>query len=452
MLPYPRDQANSVLDREGFARVLLVVPRIHGGEFHICPGLGIYVVAALTPPDIDLTVVDENHRRIDFGAGYDLVGITAMTAAAPRAYAIADRFRRRGTPVVLGGFHPSLMPDEAIAHADAVVIGEAEEIWPQLLADLAANRMQRFYRRDALPDLAGTPVPRRDLMQRSAYLVPNTIETGRGCPFRCNFCSVTTLFGHHYRFRPVAEVVSEVKNLPGKLMFIADDNCVGSLPRARELFAGLIPCGKRWVGQASLNLARDNKLLKLAARSGCIGLFVGFESVSEHSLKEAGKLHNDVKRYIDDVQRIRDHGIAVHGAFIFGFDSDDEGVFDKTIDFVRRSHIDSASFSTLTPFPGTPVFSRLEAEGRLLTRDWSRYGGAVFQPKLMSVEALEQGCRRAWRECYSPGSLVGRLWPPKRYFQIHTVLNLMWALSVVAEDAGQWLRPRARLEPLAAPG
>jgi radical SAM superfamily enzyme YgiQ (UPF0313 family) len=432
-------------------RVLLVVPRIHGGEFHICPGLGIYVLAALTPPDIDLTVVDENHRRIDFNADYDLVGITAMTPAATRAYAIADRFRRRGTPVVLGGFHPSLMPDEAIAHADAVVIGEAEEVWPRLLADLAANRMQRFYRRDAPPDLAGTPVPRRDLMQRSAYFVPNTVETGRGCPFRCNFCSVTTLFGHRFRFRPVAEVVSEVKSLPGKLMFIVDDNCVGSLAHARELFAGLIPCGKRWVGQASLNLARDTKLLKLAARSGCIGFFVGFESVSERSLKEAGKFHNDVKRYIDDVQRIRDHGIAVHGAFIFGFDGDDEGVFDRTIDFVRRSHVDSASFSTLTPFPGTPVFSRLEAEGRLLTRDWSRYGGAVFQPKLMSVEALKQGCRRAWRECYSLKSVLGRMSGSKRYWHIHAALNFLWALSVVAEDTGQWLRPRARREPLTTP-
>jgi len=426
------------------------VPRIHGGAFHLCPSLGIYALAALTPPDIDLSVVDENVGRVNFNGDYDLVGVTAMTPSVTRAYAVADRFRSRGTPVVLGGFHPSLMPDEAIAHADSVVIGEAEGIWPRLLADLAAGRMQRFYRRDAPPELSGTPVPRRNLMRRSAYLVPDTIETGRGCPFRCNFCSVTALFGHRYRFRPVDEVTSEVNALPGKLMFIVDDNCVGSLTHAGELFSALIPCGKRWIGQASLNLARDRQVLRLAAESGCIGLFVGFESVSERSLQEMGKLHNDVNRYVDDVKRIRDHGIAVHGAFIFGFDSDDEDVFDATIDFVKRSHIDSASFSTLTPFPGTPVFSRLEAEGRLLTRDWRRYGGAVFRPKLMTIETLNEGCRRAWRECYSPRSVLGRMWPPRRYWHIHAVLNSMWALSVAADEAAQWFKPKARLRPAPA--
>lgn len=419
-------------------RVLLVVPRIHGGAFHICPSLGIYSLAALTPPGVEVSVVDENVDRLDFEQECDLVGITAMTPSVNRAYAIADRFRSRGTAVVLGGFHPSLMPDEAIGHADSVCIGEAEGIWPRMLADHAAGRLQRFYRRDTHADLAGLPFPRRDLMRRRVYRVPNTIETGRGCPFRCNFCSVTTLFGNRYRFRPVEEVVREVRTLPGRLMFIVDDNCVGSLSHARELFAALIPCGKRWVGQASLNLARDRKLLRLAARSGCIGLFVGFESVSEQSLKEAGKSHNDVARYLEDVQRIRDHGIGVHGAFIFGFDSDDEGVFDQTIDFVRRSRMDSASFSTLTPFPGTPVFDRLKAEGRLLTYDWSRYGGAVFRPKLMSLETLNKGCRRAWRECYSPGAVLERISSPKRYWHIHVILNLLWGLSVVAEESTRW--------------
>jgi radical SAM superfamily enzyme YgiQ (UPF0313 family) len=213
-------------------------------------------------------------------------------------------------------------------------------------------------------------------------------------------------------------------------MFIVDDNVIGSPAHAKELFQALIPHGKRWIGQASLNLARDPELLDLAVRSGCVGLFMGFESLSPESLAEAGKTQNLVRHYEEDIKRIRGRGIAIHGAFIFGFDHDDERVFDRTIDFVRRNKLDSASFSALTPFPGTPTFSRLEDEGRLLTRDWSRYGGAVFAPRMMSREALDAGCRRAWRECYSLRSIFGRLAERKRYWYIHALLNLGYRLSL----------------------
>jgi radical SAM superfamily enzyme YgiQ (UPF0313 family) len=411
-------------------RVLLVVPRVSGGRARLCPNLGIVTLAALTPENIDVTVADENVERVDFGGEYDLVGISAMTPSALRAYEIAAAFRARGKTTVLGGFHPSLLPDEAIQHCDSVVVGEAEEIWPRLLADFAAGELRRFYRRETFPDLRGQRVPRRDLLRRSAYKLPDTIETSRGCPFACNFCSVTTFYGTKYRFRPVEEVIAEVATFRGKLMFIVDDNVIGSPTHAKELFQALIPYDKRWIGQASLNLGRDPELLDLAARSGCIGLFMGFESISPESLAEAGKTHNSVQRYEEDIKRIRDRGISIHGAFIFGFDHDDESVFDRTIDFVKKNKLDSASFSTLTPFPGTPTYSRLESEGRLLTRDWSKYGGAVFTPRLMSRETLDAGCRRAWHECYSWKSILGRLAMRKQLWHIHALLNIGYKLSL----------------------
>jgi radical SAM superfamily enzyme YgiQ (UPF0313 family) len=411
-------------------RVLLVVPRISGGRVRLCPNLGIVTLAALTPEDVEVAVCDENVERLDFDRECDLVGVTAMTPSVLRAYEITGAFRARGKATVMGGFHPSLMPDEAIQHCDSVVIGEAEGVWPRLLSDFAAGRIERFYKRETFPDLQGMPVPRRGLLRRGAYRLPDTIETSRGCPFACNFCSVTTFYGRKYRFRPVEDVVAEAATLSGRLMFIVDDNVIGSPAHAKELFRALAPLGKRWIGQASLNLGRDPELLDLAVRSGCVGLFMGFESLSPESLAEAGKTQNVVERYGEDIRQIRDRGIAIHGAFIFGFDHDDESIFDRTIDFVRRSRLDSASFSTLTPFPGTPTFTRMESEGRLVTRDWSRYGGAVFVPRLMSRDALDAGCRRAWRECYSFGSILRRLAGRKRYWHIHALLNLGYRFSL----------------------
>jgi radical SAM superfamily enzyme YgiQ (UPF0313 family) len=396
----------------------------------LTPNLGIVTLAALTPPDIGVSVIDENVEQIDFDREFDLVGITAMTPSAIRAYEVADAFKKGGAAVVLGGFHPSALPEEAIQHCDAVVIGEGEGTWPKLLRDFESGRLEKFYRRETLANLESLPMPRRDLLRRSGYRLFNTVETGRGCPFRCNFCSVTRFFGNAYRFRPVRDVVNEVGTLKGKFMFLVDDNIVGAPHHAKELFRALVPYEKKWIGQASLTLARDAELLRLAAGCGCLGLFIGFESLSPESLREAGKTVNAAKRYGEDVKRIRDHGIAIHGAFIFGFDHDDEGVFERTVEFVERNRLDSASFSTLTPFPGTPVYQRLTAENRIVTHDWSKYGGAVFKPKLMSLERLNAGCEWAWRECYSYRSILRRLAAPKRYWHIHLLLNFGYKLSL----------------------
>jgi len=322
------------------------------------------------------------------------------------------------------------MPEEAIQHCNSVVIGEAEGIWPKVLRDIESRKLNKFYKRNGFVSLENLPLPRRDLLRRKSYLMFNTIETARGCPFHCNYCSVSTFFGHTYRYRPVTEVLREIETLKGILIFLVDDNIVGMPKRTKILFKALIPYKRKWIGQASLTIARDTELLKLAARSGCVGLFIGFESLSQESLEEAGKKMNVVKRYADDIKKIHDHGIAIHGAFIFGFDHDDESVFERTVDFVKRNHLDSASFSALTPFPGTPVYRKLLNENRIVTKDWSRYSTAVFTPKLMSLEKLNEGCAWAWKECYSYRSILRRLARPKRLWFIHFLLNLGYKQAI----------------------
>ncbi|MGD8979933.1 MAG: radical SAM protein [candidate division WOR-3 bacterium] len=411
-------------------RVLLVVPHLPAGGGTLAPHLGIVTLAALTPSDIEVSVVDENVEKINFDEKVDVVGISAMTPTITRAYEISDSFRQRDVPVVMGGFHPSFMPEEAIQHCDSVVIGEAETIWPNLLRDIESRKLKRFYKRKNFEDLENLPFPRRDLLNRKSYTMFNTVETSRGCPFHCSYCSVSAFFGNTHRSRPIKDVITEVETLKGILIFFVDDNIVGMPRRAKNLFRALIPYKRKWIGQASLTIARDTELLELAARSGCAGLFIGFESLSQESLEEAGKKINAVKRYAEDIKRIHNHGISIHGAFIFGFDHDDEGVFERTVDFVKQQRIDSASFSALTPFPGTPVYDKLLNENRLITKDWSRYSAAVFKPKLMSLEKLNEGCAWAWKECYSYSSILRRLAKPKRLWFIHLLLNLGYKQAV----------------------
>ncbi len=405
-------------------RLKLIVPHVPGGGGKVTPNLGIITLAALTPNRFEVSVVDENVEELNFDEEVALVGITVMTATSSRSYKIADRYREKGITVVLGGFHPTALPEEAIQHADSVVIGEAEEIWPQLLRDFELGKIKKFYRRKELANLENLPIPRRDLLKRRSYTLFNTIETTRGCPFNCSFCSVSSRFGNSYRFRPVEDIVKEVKSLKGKYLFFVDDNVVGDPRRTRKLFKALTPCKKKWIGQGSLTFAYNEELVKIVAKSGCIGIFIGFESISQASLREAGKSFNVVKRYEETIKRMHDHGISVHGAFIFGFDNDDKGIFERTVEFINKSKLDSVSFSALVPFPGTPLYQKLSKENRIVTKDWSKYGGAVFQPKLMSREELNEGCKLAWRECYSFKSIFRRLGLPKRRWLLRFYINM----------------------------
>jgi radical SAM superfamily enzyme YgiQ (UPF0313 family) len=386
------------------------------------------MVAALTPPEVEVSLTDENVTAIDFHKEINLVGITALTAAAPRAYEIADNFRARGVKVILGGMHPSILPEEASKHADAVVIGEAEGIWPNLIKDFKANKLQRVYKQVKLPSLVNLPIPRRDLFAKGAYHVMNTVSATRGCPYSCSFCSVTSLFGHTYRCRPVEEVLKEIETLSDrKLVVFVDDNIVGKPKFAKELFSALIPYKIKWVGQASVTIAGDDELLKLAAASGCIDLLIGFESLSPANLTAMGKRINVVDEYEGVIRKIHSHGIAVHGSFILGLDEDDEHVFKRALNFVQKMRLESAQFAWPTPHPGTAFYESLDKAGRIVTKDWSQYEfNIVFEPKLMSREMLQQRRDWVWRKFYSLPSIWRRVGMVRRNLRALWMVNLYY--------------------------
>jgi radical SAM superfamily enzyme YgiQ (UPF0313 family) len=375
------------------------------------PHLGLAMIAALTPPEVEVLLTDENVTVIDFQKEIDLVGITVLTITAKRAYEIADTFRAKGVKVVLGGSHPSALPKEASHHADAVVIGEAEGIWANVIEDFKTNKLQRIYRQREQPSLLNLPIPRRDLFANGAYYFRNTISTTRGCPNACSFCSVTSFFGHTYRCRPVEEILKEIETMNyKKLIFFVDDNIVGKPKFAKELFRALVSYKLKWAAQASVTIARDDELLKLAAASGCMILLIGFETLSQDNLAAIGKRVNVVDEYEMVIRKIHSHGIAIHGFFILGLDEDDEYVFERTVRFAQKMQLESAQFAWPVPYPGTALYESLDKAGRIITKSWSQYESSiVFEPKLMSREILEKGRDWVWREFYSLPSIWRRL-------------------------------------------
>jgi len=385
-------------------------------------------VAALTPPEINVSLADENITTIDFEKEVDLVGITTLTCTAQRAYEIADTFRARAVKVILGGIHPSMQPDEASQHADAVVVGEAEGIWEYVIEDFKANRLQKIYRQHERPSLHNLPIPRRDLFAEGAYYIRNTISTTRGCPYSCSFCSVTSFFGHTYRCRPVEEVLKEIDTFNNKKrVFFVDDNIVGNPKFAKELFRALISYKIKWFGQASVTIAKDDELLKLAAASGCIGLLIGFESISPANLATVGKSINVVDEYQDVIRKIHSNGIGIHGFFIVGLDEDTEDVFTRTLHFAQNMRLESAGFAYPTPLPGTTFYESLDKAGRIITKDWSRYSDdIVFEPKLMSREALHRGHVWASREFFKLPSIWRRIGLVRRNLVLLWLINLLW--------------------------
>ncbi|MCL5257498.1 MAG: B12-binding domain-containing radical SAM protein [Chloroflexi bacterium] len=417
--------------RNGSLKVRLIAPAreepLHSRTmFSVAPPLGLAVLASVTPPEVEISLGDENLHPIDFDEPADLVGITVSTNTAPRAYQLADAFRARGVKVVLGGMHTTALPEEAAQHADAVVTGEAEETWPQLLADMRNGGLQPGYHNQKLISLAGLPTPRRDLLREEGYLFPKTVITSRGCPNACTFCAVTSYFGRSYRFRPTEEVGNEIAGLGDHTVFFVDDNIAPHPRHAKELFKSLIPYKLSWVGQASLTIARDEEVLRLAAASGCVALFIGIESVLPDSLGAVGKRCNVVAEYEEAIRRIHAAGIAVFGAFIFGFDNDTEDVFEQTVRFARQAHLEGAQFNILTPYPGTPIFRDLDREGRIFQKDWGQYRGdtVLFEPRRLSPGKLQEGHDWAWREFYSLGSI----W--ERIGLLHKNALLIWAINV----------------------
>jgi radical SAM superfamily enzyme YgiQ (UPF0313 family) len=316
------------------------------------PQLTMPLVAALTPEDVEIHHTDEIVSEVTFSRAVDLVGITTTTCSAPHAYAIADEFRARGVPVILGGPHPTLLPVEAAHHADSVLLGEAEGVWPALLRDFQRGRLKRFYRAEAPPSLVGLPWARRDLIEGRAYGRGVLIAT-RSCPHACGYCMLPHFYHHRFRCRPCGEVVAEAAALPERALIFWDDNIIGDIDYARELFRGLIPLRKRWTAQATFDFVEHDDLIDLAAASGCQALFLGLESIAAASLRETGKAFNHPQRYRDGIHKLHDAGIAVQTGLVFGFDHDDVTVFERTLAFLEQAGVDVASIGSLTPFPGT---------------------------------------------------------------------------------------------------
>jgi radical SAM superfamily enzyme YgiQ (UPF0313 family) len=407
----------SELLRRDTLKIKLVMPSMINQEFGLLP-LNLAMLASLTPPDNEISVLDEAVESINFDESVDLVGISCTTTVVPRAYEIAEEYRKRGVKVVLGGTHPTLIPHEAIKHCDAVCIGEAEGSWLEILDDFKKDKLKSFYRNDGYCSLKNLRTPRRDLFDGKNYVPIDGVQTSRGCPFACNFCAVTTIFGHEYRLRPVEDVLAEVEILKHKHIFFYDDNIVGSPKHSKELFRALIPYNKRWIGQASTTVVKDPELMKLMAKSGCKGLFIGFESLSEENLKSSHKKHNNPKQFKEIAKKLHDYGIAISGAFVFGLDDDDKSVFEKTLEFAMDAELDVAQFNWLTPYPGTPIYDRIKAENRMIDNEWwltgSGQGEVVFHPQKMSADELKEGSCWIRKNFYSPSSILKRFFNKSR--------------------------------------
>jgi radical SAM superfamily enzyme YgiQ (UPF0313 family) len=399
--------------------------------------LNLPYIAAVTPPGVEVKILDEAFEKINFEEKVDLVGITAQTPVALRAYQIAEEFRKRGTPVVMGGVHASMLPQEALQHVDAVIVGEAEEVWPDLIEDLRRGQMRRIYVGSEFINPSQLPLPRRDLINEKFYFPLKLLETTRGCPHHCDFCGVSKFFGFRYRNRPISEIERELKTLFQKgevmnpalkkilslfskdlpyflkrrLLYIIDSNVAGDKRFCLDLLSLLKEFDLLWYGHAPVSIAFDQKLLEGFAQSGCIAINIGFESFSAKNLNAMGKGFNQPSRYAEAVERIHEQGIGIMGTFIVGLDDDDPGVFQRIIDFCIDSKLDWGLTFIMAPYPGTDSFLRLEKEGRIFCRDWEKYDSlnAVYQPLRMSVEELEKGLKRIWKEVFSISSIYKRI-------------------------------------------
>ena len=368
-------------------------------------------LAARVPPGWEVLHIDEEAEEIGWDVGVDVVGITFHTPSALHAYDIAASFRSRGICVVLGGPHVTLLPEEAGQHADVIFVGEAEGLWEEFLKGFEAGSYLPVYQQSGVPSLQNLPMARKECFHRRDH-TSGVLFATRGCPNQCDFCTVAVMYRHTFRKRPVAEVAAEYASFKGKVIIFWDDNIVGDMKYAKELCRAIAPHRKWWSSQASIRAGQDEEFLEAAARSGCKQLFLGLESVSQPSMAEVKKGFNRVDEYARIVESIHAHGIAVQVGIVFGFDHDTPEIFDDSLDFLEDAGVQNATFNILTPFPGTPLFRKLDAEGRILTRDWRQYNSrdnVVYQPRGMSAAELLAGYRYANERFYSLTSIAKRL-------------------------------------------
>lgn len=385
-----------------------------GRSLHYAP-LTLTTLAALVPDDVEseVAIYDETADTIPLDIDADLIGITCITGTAPRCYAYADYFRKKGKTVFMGGVHPSLMTEEASAHADVIFTGFSEQTFPQFIHDFLNGCHKRLYRQNEDFTIEGRPTPRRELLNSKRYITTKTVEAIRGCCHTCTFCAYPAAFGRTVYKRPVKEVVAEIEALHTKHVTFPDVNLITDREYAIELFTALIPLKIIWLGLVTSSIGIDDELMALFRKSGCKGLLIGFESITQESQEYIHKGVNKVDSYVELMKKLHDNGILVQGCFAFGGDEEDESVFDRTVEMIVKAKIDLPRYSILTPFPGTAYYADLERQGRIFERNWAMYDveHCVFTPKKMTPEQLLEGTDRAWRATYSTGNILKRLAP-----------------------------------------
>jgi len=402
-------------------------------------------LAARVPPGWEVIHVDEEAEELDRALDADVVGITFHTPSAFHAYEIAARFRSRGICVVMGGPHVSLLPEEARRHADVIFIGEAEGLWEEFLKGFEQGAYLPLYQQAQPPSLENAPMTRKELYHRRDH-TNGVLFATRGCPAQCDFCAVAVMYRRTFRKRPITEVAAEYASFKGKIIIFWDDNIAADMEYAKALFREIAPHRKWWSSQASIHAGRDDAFLEAAARSGCKQLFLGLESIAQQSMTEVNKGFNRVEDYLQIIERIHAHGIAVQAGIVFGFDHDTPEIFKETVAFLEHAGVQNATFNILTPFPGTPLFEKMEAEGRILTRDWRKYNGrndVVFQPRRMGTAELLAGYRYANERFYSLPSAARRL--------SRSPVQLWWTLPLNLAYGLQWRRHGRRAQRASEP-
>ena len=404
-------------------------------------------IAGLTPKDVDISIIDENIEDVDFDEPVDLVGITCMTLQATRAYEIATEYRKRGVKIVIGGVHPTLLPDEAGKYVDCVVLGEVEDIWKNIIEDFKAGDLKKVYEAKEKPDISNTPFPRRDLLKNEKYL-SNLVQASRGCPFDCDFCTVRKFLGGKMRMKTVDHVVAEIVDMyenyvhnPNlKQLFITDDNIVGVPKYSRDFFNALVPINEKynisgWTCQASVTVINNEENLELMSKAGCRKVFIGFESLTPEGLSDHAKGGvNKVEEYGKVISRIRDYDMDVVGSFILGSDSDDLSCFKRLRDFIEENNLILNLINILVPFPGTRLYERLEKEGRILTKDWRKYDmkHVVFKPKKMTPDELLDGFIWVNQEIYSLKAIYKKIVETTKVGKGLNILPLKWRVILTA--------------------
>ena len=407
-------------------KILLIMPHPNAKRSFLSkfqyPSLTLQQIAGITPREHDVEIVDERYENINFNKNYDLVGISCLTYNSLRGYEVSDIFRKRGVPVVFGGYHASLLPKETKQHADSVVIGEAEYTWPKMLKDVENEKLKPFYKADKAVEPELIPPARHDI---GVYTFMEAIQASRGCPTGCEFCAMQKIEGPRFRGRPVKNIIEEMKKIKAKRIFFADASLTINPKYTKYLFKEMASLNKKFYCFGNINvLSRDDEFLKLAKEAGVDRWYVGIESISQENIKAAGKGTNKVENYVKAIRKIKNHGMTVTGFFMFGFDHDTPDIFQKTLQAMYEWELESASFSILTPYPGTRLFERLEKEGRITSYNWSRYaeGNVNFKPRMMSEKELLEGITNIAADFYSTKRSLKRSFNTHNYNPVKSLI------------------------------